>query len=160
MHFLDVSTFVQQSSSVIQTVPTLPKNELATGYAGLQLTAQIQQSNNFKTCRWRFNQETSVNIYTVAFQCQNQSQIPGTEFAVTCVRKNHQITTSLIVQFPIRSASVVARVECAVLSGNSYQQISSVSLTVTGEFHAAYGSQNLATEQAYTFCFHMLCRTS
>ena len=134
--FTDVFTFTKQSSSAIGTFPFLPENELATGYPGLQLTAQIQQSNNFETCRWRFNKETSVNIYTVALQCRNHSEIVGTDFALTCVRRNNEITTSLIVQFPIPSPSAVARVECAVLAGDSYQQLSSISLNVAGEFLA------------------------
>ena len=141
--FLDVFTFAEQSSSGIQTVPTLPKNELAADYSGLQLTAQIQQSNNFEVCRWRYNAEVYVNIYTPVLQCQNQSDVAGTNVTSTCVRRNNQITTSLIVQFPIRSASVVARVECAVVLGHAYQQISSVSLNVAGEFFAAYSSHNL-----------------
>ena len=100
----------KQLSSVIETSPIRPENELATGYYGLQLTTKINDSDRYETCRWQYGAMAPVDICTVTFPCVN-----GTEGNFNCadLRSNRQeIISSLIVQFSVPTL-VVVRVECA-----------------------------------------------
>ena len=122
--------FSQQTSQTMRIFPTLPDNVLATGYYGLQLTTHIDQPNRYQICRWRYEGQPSVQIFTPGLLCGNRS-VTGTSFSMTCTKKNNQIVTSLIVEFPVQS-KVLVRAECVVLDGQPYEEISFIILNVSG----------------------------
>ena len=125
----DIAVLAQKSSSVLETLPVLPENVLATGYSGVQFIAQIENSNMYETCRWRYGQEAPFAVFSFNIACQDRME---RNFQTTCVNNSNHITTGLTVQFPIIQG-VVARVECAVITGDPYATISSINFNVAGE---------------------------
>ena len=125
----DIAVLAQQSPSVLETLPVLPENMLATGYSGLQFIAQIENSNMYETCRWTYGREAPFAVFSINIACQDRME---RNFTTTCVNNSNHITTGLTVQFPIIQG-VVAYVECAVITGNPYAIISSINLDVEGK---------------------------
>ena len=144
--------FSQQTSQTISIFPTLPDNVLATSYYGLQLTTQIDQPDRYQICRWRYEGQPSVQIFTPGLQCGNRS-VTGTNFFLTCVEENNQIVTSLIVEFPVRS-QVLAHAECVVLDGQPYEEISSINLNVSGNEVVVTRVLYFLYLAAYLFSYH------
>ena len=128
-YILDACVVAQQL--VIETLPILPRNILATAYFGLQLTTQINQSNRYETCRWIYEGYVPVDIKTFFVPCENRTE-PGSNIFLICVEENNLITTSLVVQFRIQNP-VRVRVQCAVLTGNSFEELSSINISVKGK---------------------------
>ena len=120
----------QQTSQTINTIPVLPDNVLATSHYGLQLTTEVDQPDRYQACRWRYEGQPSVEIFTPGLQCRNRNDT-GTSFSLTCVNENNQIVTSLIIEFHVQS-QVLVLAECVVIDGQPYEEISSISLNVSG----------------------------
>ena len=100
---------------------------LATGYSGLQLTAQIEQIDRYEACQWVYGTMAPVDMFTPFFPCANRTV---GSFDLICVKTNNQATTGLVVQFAV-SISVVVRMQC-VKADSSVEQISSINIDVRG----------------------------
>ena len=103
---------------------------LTTSYPGLQLTTQIQ-ANRFEDCQWRYGGNAVFAIFRFNIACNNRTD---GSFVTTCINASNHIITSLTVQSSI-TGPIVVLVECAAQAGDSYQTISSINLSVTGNVH-------------------------
>ena len=129
-HVLDAFVVAQQS--IIETLPFLPDNVLATGYSNLQLTTQIKQSNEYETCRWIYEGVVPIDMKTIVAPCENRSQIASVaNISLLCEEENNQIITSLVIRFPIQNPMRI-QVQCARITGDSYANMSSTTINVQG----------------------------
>ena len=117
--------------SVIETLPILPENMLATGYSSLQLTTQIEHSDAYEACQWNYEGYVPVLIKTFFVGCENRTEY-GSTILLVCTEENNQITSSLIIHFPIESP-VRVRVECVVVIGDPFEVTSFINLSVKGK---------------------------
>ena len=119
--------------SVIKTLPILLENTLSTGYSVLQLTTQIEQSNRYEICQWNYEGIALIHMKTTAVSCENRTdaQTGVNNVSLICMEENNQIATSLVIQFRIQSP-VRVQVQCAVLTGNPFEEISSINISVKG----------------------------
>ena len=125
-----LDTFVLAQQSVIETQPILPEDMLSTGYSSLQLTTQIKQSDRYEICQWKYEGYVPVDIKTSFVDCGNRTE-NGSNILLLCAEVNNQITTSLVIRFPVQNL-VSVQVHCAVLTGNTFEEISSINISVKG----------------------------
>ena len=104
---------------------------LATNYFGLKLIADIDEVARFERCRWNYEDQPTISIFTPGISCRNQSEIIGANFSLICDLQNNHIHTVLIVQFPVTNTAQVT-LQCAPEAGN-FDILSSTALNISSK---------------------------
>ena len=84
---------VHANQGTITTNPNLPENKLASNYAGLMLTIQLEQQQTYSGCSWSSQSiNGDIPFYGIVFECVNSTNHIA---EIQCIQNRAGVTSTL-----------------------------------------------------------------